>query len=207
MHRFRLSRILLCGLVSLFFVTSFAATQNSDAAAQVLPAPYQKWLDEDVRYLITDQERAEFNKLTTDQQRDKFITDFWERRNPNATPEANPFKEEHYRRLAYVNEQFAARVPGYKTDRGRIYIVYGPPDEREVHPANTSPTLPPDASLTRRYRNEVWRYNFIQGLGRNIFFDFVDKCDCGEYQLNHDPTKRRLRQSQNKEKMVPSSRL
>ena len=88
-----------------------------------------------------------------------------------------------------------------------IYILYGPPDEREGHPANTNPNLPPDAFLNRRYRNEVWRYNFIQGLGRDVVFDFVDKCDCGEFQIIHDPTKRRRRRLQNEEKMVPVNEM
>jgi GWxTD domain-containing protein len=189
-------------LVSTSF-TSFAITQAGDGTGKALSRPYQGWLDEDVRYIITDEQRADFAKLATDELRDKFVEDFWQRRNPNPTPEWNPFKEEHYRRLAYANEQFAASVPGWKTDRGRIYIIYGPPDEREGHPANTNPDLPPDASLTRRYHNEVWRYNHIRGLGHNVFFDFVDQCNCGEYHLVDDPTKRQPRPTENKERMVP----
>jgi GWxTD domain-containing protein len=82
--------------------------------------PYQKWLDEDVRYIITDKERADFSKLTTDKQRDQFVEDFWARRNPTPQSPENPYKEEHYRRIAYTNTHFAARVPGYRTDRGRF---------------------------------------------------------------------------------------
>lgn len=201
MDRFRLSHILLCALISSCLV-SLGTAQDRDAGAQSVPARHQKWLDEDARYIISDKERTDFARLTTDQQRDKFVEDFWQRRNPNPTPEWNPFKEEHYRRLAYANEQFAEKIPGWKTDRGRIYILYGPPDEREGHPANTNPNLPPDASLTRRDRNEVWRYNFIQGLGRNVFFDFVDRCNCGEYRLLHDPTKWMPRPTEKKEKTV-----
>ncbi len=100
MGRFRLSHILLCGLISPVVVASFAATQNRDVAAQVLSAPYQKWLDEDVHYLISDEERVEFKGLKTDQQRDQFVEDFWKRRNPNPGSTENTFKEEHYRRLA-----------------------------------------------------------------------------------------------------------
>jgi GWxTD domain-containing protein len=90
--------------------------------------PYQRWLDEDVCYIIFEQERAEFNKLTTDQQRDAFIVAFWDRRNPTPQSPENPYKEEHYRRIAYANTHFAATVPGYRTDRGRFYIMFGPPD-------------------------------------------------------------------------------
>ena len=201
MDRFGLSHILLCALI-LSSPVPLATAQDRVSAAQVVPARYQKWLDEDVRYIISDKERADFAELTTDQQRDKFVEDFWQRRNPNPTPEWNPFKEEHYSRLAYANEQFASSVAGWKTDRGRIYIVYGPPDEREEHPANTNPNHPPDAS-NRRYHNELWRYNYIQGLGRDVFFDFVDQCNCGEFRLVHDPTKKRPRSTNRKEQMVP----
>ena len=191
MNRIRLTPILLCVFAMLGLVKPFAARDR--AAPSPLPAPYQKWLDEDVLYIITDEERAEFAKLDSDTQRDKFIEDFWQGRSPKATPSANPFKEEHYRRLAYVNQHFAASIPGWKTDRGRIYILYGPPDEREEHSANTNPNLAPDASSIRGYRTETWRYNFIPGLGRNVFFDFFDKCQCGKFELYHDPTTKRPR--------------
>lgn len=193
MYSPRLTRILVCGLISSCFAAVPVKAQDSNAPRQALPTPYQRWLDEDSRYLITDQERSDFEKLTTNEQRDKFIANFWESRNPNPGSGENTFKKEHYRRLAYANQRFAAKAAGYITDRGHIYILYGPPDERESHPASTQPNLPPDACPTVRYRSDIWRYNFIPGLGRNVFFDFVDKCDCGEFQLIHDPTKRRPR--------------
>ncbi len=101
---------------------------------------YQKWLDEDVRYIITDQERADFKKLTTDDKRDKFVEAFWERRNPTPKSSENPFKEEHYHRIAYTNTHFAASVAGYRTDRGRFYIMYGPPDSIDSKSALAPPT-------------------------------------------------------------------
>jgi GWxTD domain-containing protein len=110
---------------------------------------YQKWLDEDVRYIITDQERADFRKLTTDDQRDKFVEAFWERRNPTPKSSENPFKEEHYRRIAYANTHFAANVPGYRTDRGRFYIMYGPPDSIESKSALAPPRRPGTTRLSR----------------------------------------------------------
>ncbi len=202
-----LSHILLCGTITACVARPQLIAQMLRTSGQSLPAAYQKWLDEDVGYIITDEERAEFAKLDTEQQRDKFIIDFWQRRNPTSTPEANPFKEEHYRRLAYANQNFAASTPGWKTDRGRIYIVYGPPDAREQHPANHSPNLPDDASPTRRYATDSWRYHFIEGLGRNVFFVFVDTCGCGKFELMHDPTKRRSPRSHNQEKMVPVKQI
>jgi len=187
MHKFRLSHILLCGLLSFPLLLPMTAAQDQAAAMRTLPAPYQKWLDEDVRYLVNDAERAAFATLTTDQQRDKFVEQFWERRNPNPGSGKNIFKEEHYRRLAYVNQHFAESVPGFETDRGRIYILYGPPDEREQHP-EVSGSAPSDA----------WRYHFIEGIGRDVVFEFVDSCRCGKFLLQNDPAQKRP-QSQNGE--------
>lgn len=92
---------------------------------------YKKWLEEDVRWIITDQERADFKKLADDKERDRFIAEFWERRNPTPGRSRNIVKEEHYQRLAYVDQHFSEDVPGWKTDRGRVYIMWGPPDDIE----------------------------------------------------------------------------
>src|SRR5438067_2326971 len=94
-----------------------------------LETPYRKWLNEDVSYIITDEERAAFKKLQTDEEREQFIEQFWLRRDPTPDSVENEFKEEHYRRIAYANEHYASGIPGWKTDRGRIYITFGPPDE------------------------------------------------------------------------------
>ncbi len=145
----------------------------------------RKWLDEDVLWIITDQERADFKALTTDEQRYEFIDAFWERRNPNPGSEENTFKEEHYARFVYANERFAGGTPGWKTDRGRVYIVYGPPDEREQYPAHTD-TSPATDALPQRFPAEVWRYNFIKGLGYGVFFVFLNKCGCSEYVLQQN---------------------
>ncbi len=133
---------------------------------------YKKWLREDVVYINTDQERADFKKLMTDQQRDEFVITFWERRNPTPGAPENKFKEEHYRRLANANQHFAAGIPGWRTDRGRIYIMYGPPDSLDSNPG----ALPP---------SEIWHYNYVEGIGRNVALDFADKCSCGEYRLTN----------------------
>ena len=134
-----------------------------------LGAEYSKWLNEDVGYIINDAERTDFLRLRTDQERDNFVVQFWERRNP--TPgAANKFKEEHYRRLAYTNQHFAAGLPGWKTDRGHIYIVYGPPDEIESHPRG-------NGSI------EIWLYHHIDGIGDNATVTFVDSTGRGEFRL------------------------
>ena len=192
MDRFRLSHILLCALFSIFLATVSFAVQNGQPSGTTLSGPYQKWLDEDVRYLINNEERAEFAKLETDQQRDKFIADFWERRNPHPGSEPNKIKEEHYRRLAYVNEHFAEGVPGYKTDRGRVYILFGPPDEREQHPSTFGSGDTSDTPHDVSHPSDVWRYHNLGGVGYDVFFQFIDKCRCGTYELQHDPSKKMI---------------
>lgn len=167
-------------------------TAGGVSSDNTLPEIYKKWLDEDARYIITDQERADFSKLTTDTERDDFVRAFWERRNPTPGAQENKFKEEHYRRIAYTNTHFAAGVPGFKTDRGRIYILYGPPDEIEHHPASSGLNAPQQGLVPERGRhsNEVWRYRIMKGVGQDIFVEFVDTCDCGEYRITVDPTKK-----------------
>src|SRR3974390_2029168 len=99
---------------------------NAKSLRQELGKTYKKWLDEDVRWIITDEEKSAFMQLSNDEERDQFIEAFWARRDPTPDTEENEFKEDHYARIAYANEHFAAGIPGWKTDRGRIYIVYGP---------------------------------------------------------------------------------
>ena len=108
---------------------------NAKALKIELSKTYRKWLDEDVRWIITDEERSAFMQLSNDEERDQFIEAFWQRRDPTPDTEENEFKEEHYRRIAYANEHFAAGIPGWKTDRGHMYIVFGPADEIESHPS------------------------------------------------------------------------
>jgi GWxTD domain-containing protein len=169
--------VVLCLLLSFPLLSAQGQDQQRAAKRQQVPLnvisdfPYHKWLDEDVRYIITDQERADFKKLTTDDQRDKFVEDFWNRRNPTPQSSENPYKEEHYRRIAYANTHFAAGVPGYRTDRGRFYIMYGPPDSIDSKPALAPPT-------------ETWHYLFVDGIGRNVVLTFTDKCVCGKYELS-----------------------
>ncbi len=153
-----------------------------------LSKQYKKWLDEDVVYIITPEERAAFKQLSNDEERDNFIEAFWQRRDPTPDTEENEFKEEHYRRIAYANEHFAAGVPGWKTDRGRMYIVYGPPDEIESHPSGGTYERPMDegGGETSTFPFEDWRYRYIEGIGQEIIMEFVDTCMCGEYHMTID---------------------
>jgi GWxTD domain-containing protein len=139
--------------------------------------PYQRWVNEDVAYIISGQERTAFRNLRTDAERNRFIEQFWDIRNPTPGSAANPFKEEHYRRIAYSNQKFSSSTAGWKTDRGRIYIVYGPPDEIDSHPS-CGPETP----------HEQWRYRLIEGIGQDVFIDFVDPMCKGEYVMTRDPS-------------------
>src|SRR3974390_2261524 len=153
-----------------------------------LETPYRKWLNEDVAYIITDEERTAFKRLQTDEEREQFIEQFWLRRDPTPDTVENEFKEEHYRRIAYANENFASGIPGWKTDRGRIYITYGPPDEKESHPSGGSYERPPEegGGTTSTFPFEQWRYRYIEGIGSNIIIEFVDTCMCGDYHMTLD---------------------
>jgi GWxTD domain-containing protein len=154
-----------------------------------METPYKKWLDEEVPYIITNEERATFKKFSTDDEREAFIEGFWERRNPNPGSPENEFKEEYYRRIAYANEHYASGIPGWKTDRGRIYIMYGPPDETESHPSGGMYERPDSegGGTTSTYPFEQWRYRYIDGIGTNIILEFVDTTMSGEYRLTMDP--------------------
>jgi GWxTD domain-containing protein len=157
-----------------------------------LETPYRKWLNEDVAYIITDEERQAFKRLQTDEEREQFIEQFWLRRDPTPDTVENEFKEEHYRRIAYANENFASGIPGWKTDRGRIYITYGPPDEKETHPSGGTYERPTDegGGTTSTFPFEQWRYRFIEGIGTDINIEFVDPTMSGEYRMTMDPSEK-----------------
>src|SRR5215470_14600718 len=162
--------------------------KNSKALKQELSKPYKKWLEEDVTYIITDEERAAFKQLSNDEERDNFIEAFWQRRDPTPDTEENEYKEEHYQRIAYANEHFAAGIPGWKTDRGRIYIIYGKPDETDSHPSGGTYERPMEegGGTTSTFPFEDWRYRYIEGIGQEVIIEFVDTCQCGEYHMTMD---------------------
>jgi GWxTD domain-containing protein len=162
--------------------------KNERALKQELSRPYKKWLDEDVVWIITDEERAAFKQLSNDEERDNFIEAFWQRRDPTPDTEENEYKEEHYQRIAYANEHFAAGVPGWKTDRGRMYIVFGKPDEIDSHPSGGSYERPMEegGGETSTFPFEDWRWRYIEGIGQEVIVEFVDTCMCGEYHMTLD---------------------
>ena len=157
-----------------------------------LESPYRKWLNEDVSYIITDEERAAFRRLQTDEEREQFIENFWLRRDPTPDTVENEFKEEHYRRIAYANEHFPSGIPGWKTDRGRIYIVYGPPDEIDDHSSGGFYERPPEegGGETATYPFQQWRYRYVEGIGNNVILEFVDPTMSGEFHLTMDPSEK-----------------
>jgi GWxTD domain-containing protein len=161
---------------------------NAKALKIELSKTYRKWLDEDVRWIITDEEKSAFMQLSNDEERDQFIEAFWQRRDPTPDTEENEFKEEHYRRMAYANEHFAAGIPGWKADRGRIYIVFGPADEIESHPSGGSYERPMEegGGETSTFPFETWRYRYLEGIGQEVIIEFVDSCMCGDYHMTMD---------------------
>ena len=166
----RLKRFLLAGLLPVLAVMTLAQSHIK------LAPEYRHWLDEDVRWIISPQELKQFLQLPNDPARDRFVMEFWERRNPTPGTKENAFKTEHYRRLEFVNEHFAAKLPGWLTDRGRIYILHGAPDSITAHAFSGHP-------------GEIWIYRQLNGE-RNVSFRFVDQCACGDYRFIPDGTSR-----------------
>jgi GWxTD domain-containing protein len=157
-----------------------------------LETPWKKWLNEDVSYVITDEERKAFKQFATDEEREQFVEQFWLRRDPTPDTVENEYKEEHYRRIAYANEHYASGIPGWKSDRGRIYITFGPPDEIDSHPSGGSYQRPTaeGGGETSTYPFEDWRYRYIEGIGNDVNIEFVDPTLTGEYRMTMDPSEK-----------------
>ncbi len=211
----RMSFILLIGgaLLMPFSARSHAQDKDQDAAAsdkqqnsgkkkaddkgkknlrkleKELATPYKKWLEEEVPYIITGEERSAFLQLQTNEEREQFIEGFWQRRDPTPDTVENEFKEEHYRRIAYANERFSSGIPGWRTDRGRIYIMWGPPDSIDSHSAGSTYNRPMSegGGQTTVYGFDDWNYHYMEGIGQNITIEFVDPTGTGEYHITMDP--------------------
>jgi GWxTD domain-containing protein len=184
--RLAVSAVLLaCLFVAVFGQDAQDPTQKPRNVKPELKKAYKDWLDKDVAYIITDEERKAFKKLATDDERERFIEEFWRRRDPDPDTEENEFKEEYYERIAYANEHFSSGIPGWKTDRGRIWIMYGKPDERETHPMGGSYQRPSyeGGGSTSTYPFEIWFYRYLAGVGSGIEIEFVDPTGSGEYRI------------------------
>src|SRR5579862_8006737 len=167
--------------------------QKSDSELKKeLDSQYKTWLDQDVVYIITPEERHTFLHLSTNEEREQFIEAFWQRRNPDPDSAENTFKEEHYRRIAYANEHFASGIPGWKTDRGKTYIMWGPPDSIDSHSPGEQYNRPytEGGGDTVTYGYEDWHYNYLEGIGPGIDLEFVDPSMTGEYHLTSDPSEK-----------------
>ena len=162
--------------------------QARKALRQELKGAYKTWLEQDVAYIISDDERKAFKNLSNDEEREAFIENFWLRRNPNPDSPDNEFREEHYRRIAYANEHYAAGKPGWKTDRGRIYIMWGKPDSIDSHPSGGAyqRSMDEGGGETSTFPFETWHYRYLEGVGDNIDLEFVDTCMCGDYHFTID---------------------
>jgi len=167
-------------------------SRQQEALQKELEGAYRKWLSDDVGYIITDEERKVFRSLQNDEEREQFIEQFWLRRNPDPESLTNDYKEEHYRRIAYTNQHFASGIPGWKTDRGRVYIMYGPADEIDAHPSGGHYERPVEegGGSTSTFPFEVWRYRYIEGVAQNVELEFVDPTMTGEYRLTIDPSEK-----------------
>ncbi len=157
-------------------MTAKQKKKQEEKLRKELETPYRKWLNEDVTYIITDEERKAWKRLSTDDERENFIEQFWLRRDPTPDTEENEYKEEHYRRIAYANDRFASGIPGWKTDRGRMYIMYGPPDEIDDHSSGGTYDRPIEegGGTTSTFPFIDWTYRYIEGVGSNIKIEFVD---------------------------------
>ncbi len=161
---------------------------TNSALKKELKGSYKTWLEQDVRWIITDQELAAYKHLSNDEERDQFIENFWLRRNPNPESPENEYREEHYARIAYANEHFAAGKAGWRTDRGHMYIAYGKPDSIDSHPSggNYDRPIEEGGGNTSTFPFEVWHYRYLDGIGDNIDIEFVDTCMCGDYHMTID---------------------
>lgn len=157
-----------------------------------LDSQYRQWLNEDVVYIISPSERNAFLQLDTNEEREQFIEQFWLRRSSNPDLPENDFKDEHYRRIAYANEHYASGIPGWKTDRGRLYIMWGPADEVDSHPMGGTWDRPMEmgGGSTTTYPWETWRWRYLEGIGENVEVEFVDTTGSGEYHLTMDPSEK-----------------
>ena len=142
----------------------------------------ERWLDEDVVYIIEDIERTAFEGLGTDAEQEQFIESFWLRRDPTPGTITNEYREEHYRRIAEANRRYSfGGTSGWRSDRGRIYIVYGEPESVESGVSG--------AGQPASFALERWRYAYIEGLGENAELTFVDANRTGVYGLQTPGTR------------------
>ena len=191
-----MSRRVILGVLALalFSLQVPVSAQDDRRSARLERAnrALERWLDQDVQFIITGEERAVFKALTTDEERSNFIESFWFRRDPTPDTIDNEYREEHYRRIAYANDRFASGIPGWMTDRGRIYIIHGEPDSKESKPTGGFYERPfaEGGGSTTVFPFEQWRYRYIDNIGQEVIFEFVDPSFSGEYRLALNPNEK-----------------
>ena len=168
-------------------VFAFAIAAQASLQCFVAPVDFGRWLYEEVAWIITPEERKAFLALGTAQERAKFEAEFWKRRAFNTTQEsAESARKEHYRRLAHANRTFQTDdTPGWKTDRGRVWILHGPPDEIRAYP--NGPVghrrylrdRPNGYHMATPYAYEQWFYLEIEGFGGDVELEFVEITGAG----------------------------
>jgi GWxTD domain-containing protein len=164
---------------------SAVSKQRENEALAGLPKIARFWLTEDVAFIIAPEERCAFLHLETDKERDQFIEQFWSRRAPDPKSLDNSFKRAHYERIVIANQKFSNQLPGWKTDRGRIYVTFGPPDSIELHPSGEKTGRPPEEGVEAyQYAREAWHYRHLDGVGENVELEFVDPSGSGDYRLS-----------------------
>ncbi len=186
----RLLSVLVITLwASLPVVPSILCAQQPSVLQEEREDYFKKWLVEDVRYIISAEEKGVLKRLTTPEEKEHFIEQFWFRRDPDPISSINEFKEEHYRRIAYANERFSSGIAGWLSDRGRIYIIHGPPAEIEAHPSGGTYHRPSyeGGGSTSTFPFEIWRYRHLEGVGQDVELEFVDPSFSGEYRLATHP--------------------
>jgi GWxTD domain-containing protein len=189
--------LILALLVSILIPAGTALGQDekdkkAKKSKESIKSVYKRWMDEDVRWIITDEERKTFNSLKTDDEREQFIEGFWLRRDPDPDTDVNEYREEYYQRIAYANEHYTSGIPGWKTDRGRMYIMFGKPDQIESHPSGGSYDRPTweGGGSTSTYPFEIWWYRYIEGVGSDVEVEFVDPTGSGEYRIARSPNEK-----------------
>src|SRR5580765_4669331 len=189
----KLNKIVFAG-IAIFLTPLFLAGQTSNPSEKPKNVKsekndvFKRWADEDVPYILTPAERRAFFELRTNEEKENFIATFWRNHDPNPDTEENEYREEYYQRIAYVNEHFASGIPGWRTDRGRIYITWGKADSVEAHPSGGSYDRPSyeGGGSTTTYPFEIWFYRHLDNVGDGIEIEFVDPTGSGEYRIARD---------------------
>ena len=193
----KLLNLILVAAIALFSFIFVTAQNPAENVRKVIKEKntnqeFDDWLKKDVPYIITPDEKRVFESLKTVEEKENFIALFWQRRDPNPDTEENEYREEYYERIQYANEKFTSGIPGWKTDRGRIYITFGKPDSVDSRPSGGSYDRPisEGGGTTTTYPFEVWFYRHLENVGNGLEIEFVDPTGTGEYRLARDPNEK-----------------